>query len=56
MELRFGIALPRVKVKRRAKVRSVVKMVNFILEVYDLDVVGEVGEKISSVEKLEIIM
>ena len=42
MELRFGIALPRVKVMSRAKVRSMVKMVNFILKVCDLDVVGEV--------------
>jgi hypothetical protein len=40
--LRFGIAIPRVKVMR-AKVRSVVKIVNFIVKAYDLDVVREVG-------------
>jgi hypothetical protein len=55
MGLRFGITLPRVEVMSRAKVRSMVKRVNFILKVYDLDV-GRLGEKISSVEKLEIIM
>jgi hypothetical protein len=43
MGLRFGITLPRVEVMSRAKVRSMVKMVNFILKVCDLDVVGEVG-------------
>jgi hypothetical protein len=43
MGLRFGIALPTVKAIRRAKVRSVAKIVNFILKFYDLDVGGEVG-------------
>jgi hypothetical protein len=45
MGLRFGIALPTVKAIRRAKVRSVAKIVNFILKFYDLDVGGEVGWK-----------
>ena len=54
MGLGRGVAMLRANEMRRAKVKSGVTMVNFILKIYDLDVVMKLGWRIYCVETPEI--